>query len=131
MKTLSKNQKIVAMALTPNWQSAQEIKTQATKDGACNPTTCDPIQRIRWKKLVKLKIAAQHPDQGIRAFKRGDNWNDFNKHHGDETTREGVKSLEFEEEMKELLKDLIPEGIASADHRLGQIMARKAPKKST
>jgi len=93
------------MALTERWKSAHYLMVQATSDGASGSRNYglddyEPIQRVQWKKLVKLGIASRHPEK--KFFMRGDNWEKFIKLYGDEPTKEGCDILDVVKSLDEI-----------------------------
>lgn len=102
------NQKFVAMALTEDWKSARDVMMQATNDGASGSRNYgldmhQAIQRVQWKKLVRLGIAARHPEK--KAFRRGAKWDEFQRIYGGEPTTEGCENLDTEKLIEEIFNE--------------------------
>ena len=105
LEQLSLNQKFVSMALTEDWKSAQDIMRQATNDGASGSRNYgldmyEPILRVQWRKLVRLEIAARHPEK--KAFRRGVKWDEFQRNYGGEPTNEGCENFDTEKLIEEI-----------------------------
>ncbi|MEX2616211.1 MAG: hypothetical protein WD767_08955 [Alphaproteobacteria bacterium] len=86
------------MALTVCWRSSADIKKQATEDGATGTKNYgqdeyEPVQRIQWSKLVRLRIAEQHPEK--KWFKRGIEWGRFKDQDGNEPTQDGSDYIDM------------------------------------